>query len=181
MGEIGEHFRDLKAARKAQESQKQSPPEPRCWDWIVTSGSCHYARDRSSFKTYRPVNVTIGLANTPILGVGSVELEVKKSPSGNETGRIVLHKVIHMPSASCNGFIQMMPADEGLGTSATFTSVGWQATTDDGVPVWYAERFRGLMKLVIAGNPSGQSWLDPGKVYSLSLYLSPAEMNALGI
>ncbi|CZR56447.1 uncharacterized protein PAC_06335 [Phialocephala subalpina] len=152
----------------------------RCFDWMNTSGSCHYAKNRSSFSTYRPVEVTIGANNTPILGVGTVELEVKKSPSSNETGRIVLYNVVHMPSAICNGFSPMTQAGEGLGTGASFGGTRVEGT-EGGMTVWYTERFCGLDRLVLAGNPQGESHMTPGSHYSLSLYLSADEKRALGI
>ncbi|KAL2009627.1 hypothetical protein VTN00DRAFT_5434 [Thermoascus crustaceus] len=43
MGEIGEYWRD--------DSQSQSPP-CRCWDWMILSGNCHYAKNRSSTQPH---------------------------------------------------------------------------------------------------------------------------------
>ncbi|RWR00118.1 hypothetical protein C8Q69DRAFT_441164 [Paecilomyces variotii] len=79
MGKVGEHWRDVKAHRKRQKRQKlENPPRRRCWDWMLVMGSCHYARNRSSFKEYRRVGRKVTTAVIPgdvyVAGVGTVEL-----------------------------------------------------------------------------------------------------------
>jgi len=71
MGEIGKHFRDVKEHRKQQE--QTTPPSQRCHDWIIVMGS-HYAKDRSWFKEYYPINANVGVGRA--IGIGTVELEV---------------------------------------------------------------------------------------------------------
>lgn len=89
MGEIGDYWRDVKADRKRRQQEREErakrkaseekqaeqekaqlkqqtqqkltqPPRRHCWDWIVVGGNCHFAKNRSSFTTYRQVRSTAG-------------------------------------------------------------------------------------------------------------------------
>ena len=75
MGEIGEWSRFMKDRKKRQ--KLSHPPKPnrrRCWDWMVVSGETHYAKNRSSFKTYKEVSGTAQSVRARVIGIGSVEL-----------------------------------------------------------------------------------------------------------
>jgi hypothetical protein len=53
-----------------------------------------------------------------------------------------------------------------------------KGTDRDGEPLWYGEEFVGLMRLVIAGNPQGESVLEREAekgALSLSIYITPEE------
>lgn len=65
------------------------------------SGS-HYAKDRSSFKKYCQTNATIG--KNRVIGIETVELEVKRSLRDQSTHTLVLDGVLHVPDVICNGF-----------------------------------------------------------------------------
>jgi hypothetical protein len=106
MGEIGEFWKNTREYQKRRE--RETPPRRRCWDWIIVSGNCHYAKNRSSFKVYRRVGRMIRDATgaeTYIAGVGTVELNVRaSSKKGSPTRSLVLENVLHVPDAVCNGF-----------------------------------------------------------------------------
>ncbi|KAL4866296.1 hypothetical protein BDV12DRAFT_199360 [Aspergillus spectabilis] len=71
--------------------------------WLLTPGTTHFAKNRSSFKSYRRAPTKI--AGSRILGVGTVELTVRAGPEENENrpNTLVLENVLHIPRARCNG------------------------------------------------------------------------------
>ncbi|KAJ0422483.1 hypothetical protein BJY00DRAFT_77750 [Aspergillus carlsbadensis] len=76
----------------------------RCFTWLLTpSGTMHWAKNRSSFRTYQRAPTKI--AGTRVLGVGTVELKVRRGPSPDEDrmNTLVLRDVLHVPGARCNG------------------------------------------------------------------------------
>ncbi|KAL4744787.1 hypothetical protein BDW72DRAFT_74619 [Aspergillus terricola var. indicus] len=178
MGESAEFWRDVKEARKRR--KQQNPPRRRCWDWIIVSGNCHYAKNRSFFKAYRRVgqlvrNHTGGEAY--IAGVGTVELNVRASPKRRSpTQKLVLENVLHIPSAICNGFSMTTYYASHGGTVRS--SPCFQGTDEHGSALWYGQPFLGLEKLVLAGNPQGESYLDDGPK-SLSMTLDKTKLDEI--
>ncbi|KAL2797806.1 hypothetical protein BJX66DRAFT_297274 [Aspergillus keveii] len=178
MGDIGEHYRDVRAAKKqrAQRRTKTQPPAPkrRCYDWMVVSGNTHYAKNRSSFTTYRRVRRSIPgsiTGETFVAGIGTVELKVRTRRDDPESpdGTLVLENVLHIPSAICNGMaLELWAAD--FGASTDNSREGWDAWDRQNRPVWYGERFHGGCKLALAGNPQGESYLGDG-LHMLSIYV----------
>ncbi|KAL2814091.1 hypothetical protein BDW59DRAFT_178067 [Aspergillus cavernicola] len=145
---------------------------------MVVSGACHYAKDRPSFITYRPVckDIKDDSPFSPtrifVAGIGTVELSVRSSPEKNAPTRtLVLDQVLHIPSALSNGF-NMTGYHYHYGGAAGVL----QAKDADGHPFWHAEEFCGLGKLVLAGNPQGLSYSKEGKYYALSSYISPEDI-----
>lgn len=140
---------------------------------MVVSGSCHYVKDRSSYTTYREVTGTA--QGMPVMGIGSVELHVQRGITDTSTHTMVLHHVLHIPSASCNGFNpRLTRCMHSWGGDDGVDSEGFDAS---GRPIWYATVFRGLGRLVLAGNPQGKSILgkgNPGPLW-LSIYLTEQE------
>ncbi|KAK9327891.1 hypothetical protein V1520DRAFT_347548 [Lipomyces starkeyi] len=164
MGDIGDFWRDVNAHRK---EERANASQSRCWDWMIVSGDCHYARDRSCFKVYRPVSGTAGGAR--VVGIGTVELPVKSSPTGSGTHVLVLENVLHIPDAICNGFNAA-----STGGGVRWSRDGVQGFDSDSQPLWYAVMFAGLAKLVIEGNSQGYSVLEE-KHLMLSIYLTTEE------
>ncbi|KAJ0417920.1 hypothetical protein BJY00DRAFT_197443 [Aspergillus carlsbadensis] len=173
MGDIGEHYRDVRAAKKhrAQSRASTHPPAPqrRCWDWMIVSGNTHYAKNRSSFTTYRRVGRSIPRPTTGetfVAGIGTVELKVRTSRDepGLPDGTLVLENVLHIPSAICNG-VSIELSDAIAGNPAG----GWDAWDQQDRTIWYGERFYGGCRLVLAGNPQGESYLEDG-LHMLSMY-----------
>ncbi|PWY83559.1 hypothetical protein BO70DRAFT_290442, partial [Aspergillus heteromorphus CBS 117.55] len=158
------------------------PPAARiCYDWMVVQGNCHYARDRAVFTTYRPITrrLTHNIFNPheelEVAGVGTVRVPVVRG-LGNpfDTETLELHDVLHIPEAVCNGFNPLL-----YGSSMSCTSEAWTGADALGRPLWVALPFAGGSRLVLAGNPIGETEIIQGRYYSLSLYLSPQERGEL--
>lgn len=181
MGEIGEFWRDVKEDRKRKKAE--NPPHRRCWDWIIVSGQCHYAKNRSSFVTYRRVGRSIsqGLTGgeTFVAGIGTVQLKVPASKKkGSPIRTLVLDDVLHIPSAICNGFC--MAKYHTLYGGTTSFGHGMSGTDSQGHPLWYGKPFCGVDKLVLAGNPQGESYLEnekkEGASFMLSMYINKKDL-----
>jgi hypothetical protein len=180
MGEIGEFWKEAKEYRKRR--KRENPPRRRCWDWMIVSGTSHYAKNRSSFKEYSRVGQTVSNfvigGETYVAGIGTVELNVRTSPKkGSPSRSLVLENVLHIPNAVCNGFSITKYHTTHGGT----TSLGpvFQGTDEQGSALWYGQSFRGLQKLALAGNPQGESYLDDGPKV-LSLYIDEEKILSSG-
>ncbi|EAW08926.1 uncharacterized protein ACLA_098680 [Aspergillus clavatus NRRL 1] len=157
----------------------RTTPTPRlCYDWMIVSGNCHYARDRGAFRTYRPVaqliknNIFNPQQELAVAGVGTVELQVCRTSKdgGRSVHTIVLEDVLHIPEAVCNGFNPLL-----YGSSMSCTMEVWEGADRYGEPVWFAVPFAGGTRLVLAGEPRGESELIQGMYYTLSLSITPQE------
>jgi hypothetical protein len=163
---------------KIDDSMKIASSRPRCWDWMVTSGSVQYARDRSAFEAYTPATGTVG--GTAYIGIGRVKLSVRRSPNMDSTYRsLVLENVVHIPTAICNGFVPHLCSD--VRDTMSMRREGIFATSNpDGKPAWYAENAYDLYRLVHEGNPQGESPLeDSSGPKMLSVHASQKEMEDL--
>lgn len=145
---------------------------------MITSGNCHYAKNRSSFKEYRRLNLTIGnigLSKTRVIGIGTVELVVKRSPGDEGANILVLENVLHIPDAICNGFSPHLTR-----CAHSWTKEGIQGFDNDDRPIWFATKFAGLNRFVLFGNPQGESKLAQkhreGVMLLLSVFLTPGEL-----
>jgi Pol polyprotein len=178
---IGEHRRDVKEEDPTNERQENPPQRRRCWDWMIVSGDCHYARDRSAFKTYRHVGKTIqGNAmilnqNIFVAGIGTVELRVRTgNEEGSPDGMLVLENVLHIPRALCNGFNWL--EHQRMTAGGIRIGLETKGIDRDGRPSWCSQPFVGFSKLALAGNPQGDSYLHEGGHYSLSIYISDEDL-----
>ncbi|KAB8261937.1 hypothetical protein BDV32DRAFT_147932 [Aspergillus pseudonomiae] len=163
---------------KSQSKPKQPNTYNRCWDWIVTDGNCHYAKNRSTFRSYRRAPGKI--AGSRVLGVGSVELRVRRRSGDGAINTLVLDNVLHMPNARCNGL--SLPKYRETHPLAGVDGEGdhVEARSDDGSePEWYAERYHGLPRVVLAGEPQGESHLSDDGHNMLSVMASNEEMEKL--
>ncbi|KAE8364537.1 hypothetical protein BDV27DRAFT_128312 [Aspergillus caelatus] len=151
-----------------------------CYDWMVVSGNCHYARDRAVFTTYRSVDLRLknNIFNPTdelhVAGVGTVHLTVCRSPQDPTSHVIVLEDVLHIPEAVCNGFNPLL-----FGSSMSCNTDYWEGADRSGQPVWFSLPFAGHTRLVLAGDPKGESELIEGRYYTLSLYITPEEKRDL--
>ncbi|CZR56446.1 uncharacterized protein PAC_06334 [Phialocephala subalpina] len=143
---------------------------------------------KRSRRTLRNVDATTGcspaapIGSSKVTGVGTVELEVRKKADSLETGQVILRNALHVPSAICSGFNPaMIQINEGLGNITGGWSTGCQGFDREGHQLWHGRFFCGLVRLVLAGNPQGESELKLGEVYSLSMFISGAEKAAFGI
>ena len=81
------------------------------------------AKDRGWFKTYTPFKSTVDSSpffgphtQTPVLGIGTVEIPTKRSPnaSGVSSHRsLILHEVLHVPDFICNTIGQPLMYTDG--------------------------------------------------------------------
>ncbi|PYH43669.1 uncharacterized protein BP01DRAFT_344352 [Aspergillus saccharolyticus JOP 1030-1] len=166
---------------------RPTPPTPSahslCYDWMVVSGNCHYARDRAVFTHYRPVSVRLKhnifnpMDELEVAGVGTVELPVVRSLDNPfATHVLVLENVLHIPEAVCNGFNPLL-----YGSSMSCTAEAWTGADRAGTPLWVAMPFAGGNRLVLASSQQqqGVSELIAGRYYTLSLYVSAEEKGEL--
>ncbi|KAA8643487.1 hypothetical protein EYZ11_011897 [Aspergillus tanneri] len=150
-----------------------------CYDWMVVSGNCHYARDRAAFQTYRTTSQKLQLRNNifnpheelHVAGVGTVQLTVCRRPGGAGDTRVIeLKEVLHIPEAICNGFNPLL-----VGSSMSCHAEYWEGADGQGEPLWYSVPFAGGTRLALAGDPRGESEMIEGRYYTLSLYISGEE------
>lgn len=170
-------------AQEAEEPRKRTrvgSANRQCYDWMVITGNCHYARDQASFKTYRPVsrqiksNIFNPFDELQVAGVGTVELELCKSPQDLGSHTVILENVLHIPEAVCNGFSPLL-----YGTSMSCNEDCWVGGDTMGNPVWFSTPFAGGTKLALAGNPQGESEMIQGRYYTLCLRVSPEEWQSI--
>lgn len=139
------------------------------------SGNCYYSKNRSSFETYGRVKGTAQSAK--VIGIGTVVLRIHQTPGTDVTGKILLRNVLHIPNAPRNGLNNNKAIDMGgailleKGITRIFSKPGGQ-------PVCYATGYRGVRRLVLAGNPQGEPVQDIGN-WSLSRTLSAEERRNL--
>lgn len=170
-----------------------------CWDWILTPGNTHYARDLTNFTSYRPLNPPVRISNSPptsatstvgadadsdeltVVGIGSVCLPVERgsflsSDSGNgTTGVLVLNDVLHIPEALCNGFNPVVYG--GWMRSEGGVVVG--GSEGEGTGEWFARAFAGSFRVEMAGGRKGGSEVVDGGEYRFGVWVSEAEKRAM--
>lgn len=153
---------------------------------MIVSGFVHYARDRSSFTRYREIEAT--LQGVPVIGIGTVKLEVYPSPRARQLAEnelphnrrdLVLVGVLHIPSSLCNGF----RITGVMGDNYEVTERGGisQAYDKCGRPAWYGESFMGLKKLALWDSPQGVTLLDGDGLKFLSIYPNDDELELFNI
>ncbi|KAL4922761.1 hypothetical protein BDW62DRAFT_2713 [Aspergillus aurantiobrunneus] len=138
----------------------------RCWDWILVPGNMHWAKNRSSFRTYRRAPSRID--NNRVLGVGTVELRVRRAPDDDRPNTLVLEDVLHMPGAVCNGlclgkYREGNPGDDlevgGDGEGERCHCQVWSEGREHGEALWYGEEYHGCSRVALWGDPRGSSGL----------------------
>jgi hypothetical protein len=161
----------------------ENQPQRRCLDWMIVSGTCHFAKDRSAFQTYRGVgtsvrNFIIKDQTIFVAGVGTVELRVRSSKEEGSPDRVlVMENVLHIPSAICNGF--NWAVYRAINGGHVNLELEFNGCDSDGRPLWCGQPYVGLQKLVLAGNPQGESYLKEGGHYCLSIYVSNDDLRAI--
>lgn len=151
----------------------------RCYDWICVKEH-HYARDKECFSYYREVEGEC--MGDKVIGVGTVELELKESPNSLNTNKIVLYNVLHIPSAVCNGFWHYDPALHlKFHLQKDVTQFWLEKGKQNDKPVGYAIGFRGFLKLVLAGHSEGMTYMAEGKHYLLDVFVARYEAKKIGL
>lgn len=106
-----------------------------------------------------------------------MELKVQTSrEEGSLVRTLVLEDVLHIPQANCNGFSVAVYHTLHGGS----TRLGREPSGSDAEyqPLWCSEKFKGLNKLVLAGNPQGESYLGDG-VKMLSMYIGDEDLEGI--
>ncbi|KAF9885797.1 hypothetical protein FE257_012379 [Aspergillus nanangensis] len=141
-------------------SKPTTDSSKRCWDWMIVSGNCHYAKNRSMFRSYRRAPGKI--AGNRVLGVGRVELQVQRAPEDTRTNTLVLQDVLHMPNAPCNGLSinKYRDANPGLDVEGDGEEHVQAVSDEDREPLWYGDDYHRMARVVLAGEPRGESYLE---------------------
>ncbi|KAL9093911.1 MAG: hypothetical protein Q9165_003834 [Trypethelium subeluteriae] len=147
---------------------KRARQIPTCPDWLLFTQTVSYARDRASFKEYRPLKGTV--QDLRVEGVGTVELRVPRCPSAPanpfdpdnaigdpcEINTIILQNVLHIPRAIANAVNAM---DLGGGLMWPAEGRTWVQGYDwERKKSWYAHMWiGGHWRLELAGQ-----WKESG-------------------
>lgn len=146
-------------SKRKRRSKRDTPK--RCWDWLIVHGNCHYAKNRSMFRSYRRAPSKI--AGRRVLGVGTVELRVRRGPDDDRTNTLVLQDVLHMPNAPCNALCidkyRDANPDSDVEESETEDCCVRAVADADRTPLWYGHDYGRVLKVVLAGQPDGESYL----------------------
>ncbi|RDW72536.1 uncharacterized protein DSM5745_07708 [Aspergillus mulundensis] len=174
VSDYGEFCRDMRERKKRQREENPPPPR-RSHDWIIVMGTCHYAKNRSSFRTYERVGKRYYNEADPsgpgtyVAGIGTVFLKLRSSLEKNAPSHEVrLDNVLHIPDALCNGFNYPTYLKKTGRPGGGFMDCGFDQNGD---PLWCSRKFRGMFRLVLAGNPQGESYLPEGGSFSVSMHL----------
>ena len=125
-------------------------------EWILSRGNVHVATDRDCFTDYYQVTSSLFPPHgsdqpaIPILGVGTVELDVLRSPHSPQTHRIQLKDVVHVDANAAGSVSVTALEEQGLiwrsaipGTNRPLPESYWPAQLiffDPGRQEWgYAE------------------------------------------
>lgn len=144
----------------------------------------HYAKNRSAFRTYRRAPGKIN--KNRVLGVGTVELKVRRAPDDDRPNKLVLEDVLHLPNAVCNGlcvgkYREGNPGDDmevadGEGCRCQVWSEGdvnshgegeGEGEDRHGEALWYGEEYHGCSRVVLWGDPRGSSGLEDADAVEL--------------
>jgi hypothetical protein len=121
-------------------------------------GKYHYAKNRSSFKSYRRVTGTP--QGIPVIGIGIIELRVQTSPNSSNNTAIVLQNILHIPDPIFNSFNGGPRMSKSMSTRYPFTR-DWVQVKDQQTrrAIWHGTKFCGLNKLALVDDPQGESKL----------------------
>jgi hypothetical protein len=57
---------------------------------------------------------------------------------------------------------------------------GTRGFDEKGIPLWYAEDYKGLERVILAGNPQGRSYVPDGpNLGALSMYINPEDLQGV--
>lgn len=192
MAEIEEQHADLREHKRRQRTARRqrnrdnndnhnnhhTSSSNRCWDWMLVNGTSHYAKNRSMFSSYCRAPCQIGL--TRVLGVGSVNLETVRGPDDPRPYTLQLENVLHIPEAVCNGIsLDKLERECGFDLDVMEEEEGRLSCKQTGESVFYGTTYCGIQRLVLAGDPQGESYLRDGVEYMLSVYAGENQLQEL--
>lgn len=184
--DLREHKRRQRTARRQRNrdnhnhNHNHTSSSNRCWDWMLVNGTSHYAKNRSMFSSYCRAPCQIGL--TRVLGVGTVNLETLRGPGDPRPYALQLENVLHIPEAVCNGIsIDKLVREKDLDLDVVEEGDGrcCLCCKQTGESVFYGASYCGVQRLVLAGNPQGESYLRDGVEYMLDVYAGENQLQEL--
>ena len=144
------------------------------WVWSFES-NVHVANNRDWFTDFKPINSTITSTiksdASPVEGIGSVELEVRKlygeaakRNKGPKNSKIVLRNVLYVPSFMCNVMGNPIREDYDVSIGAE----RWLCDKKNGAGVGLLDKTKaGTVKLMLKGQAKGDTGLTgdvPSKI-----------------
>lgn len=100
-------------------------------------------------------------------------------PQRPRTYTLTLNDVLHVPTAPCNGISLNPTFNSERGFAVVYHELTEVLDTATREPVFYANRFCGLYRAVLAGEQQGVSYMRQGGGYSLSIYVFGENMATL--
>lgn len=146
---------------------------------MVVSVNCGYAKDRSSFKTYRKVGISVqnyaAVSDmVHVAGIGTVELEVQAfRETGSPMRNLMMEKVLHIPDAICNGFA-FIEYHKLIGSPNRFNTS--EGVDEKGIALWCSRLFQGVARrLVLPGKSRSKSYSN-FDLQSVDVYIENEDM-----
>ena len=136
------------------------------WVWSFES-NVHVTNNRDWFTDFKPINSTITSTinsdASPVEGIGSVELEVRKlygeaakRNKGPKNSKIVLRNVLYVPSFMCNVMGNPIREDYDVSIGAE----RWLCDKKNGAGVGLLDKTKaGTVKLMLKGQAKGDTGL----------------------
>ena len=130
------------------------------------------AKDRDWFSDYQPIKSTIYDGSGPaskelrVVGVGTVKLQTKRSPhlTGRKShGLLVLHNVLHVPSAQCN--VLGTPIAVNYKLTVDSSTMRGSIKDKEGKSVAYLKLDK-FWRVKLSGPPLGPSVFEGGQAES---------------
>lgn len=85
-----------------------------------------------------------------------------------------------MPDARCNGLSVSKYTETNQPSSVESEGQHVEAKSDrDGEALWFGDAYCGCSRVVLTGDPKGDSYLRDGQTHMLSVIASPEELDKL--
>ena len=148
------------------ESGRQTKQPRPCFDWIFsTASNVHVAIDRAAFTSYTPFDSYVLTVSDQslmsVLGIGSVDLDLRRKAGSRKCHTITLDNVLHVPNSRCNLFSDLYFHHGNGQYEHSWEREGVQfmkKIENNDLRAWgYTEEFCGLDRLVLARNLKGRS------------------------
>ncbi|KAM6508473.1 hypothetical protein FALCPG4_018320 [Fusarium falciforme] len=159
-----------------------------CPSWIWSNNSnVHAAKDRSWFGAdYIPLNSMVGHLmggiQTPVVGIGTVELPVKRSPRATgprSHGILRLRDVLHVPTGICNVIGSPILDEYDIHTGSSMQNTKGTIIDKQGRTVAYFEPRGKFFQVRLSGPPVGPrvgtTPFDPSAMYWINVRWADSE------
>ncbi|KAH7113672.1 hypothetical protein B0J13DRAFT_515379 [Dactylonectria estremocensis] len=159
-----------------------------CPSWIWSNNSnVHAAKDRSWFGAdYTPLDSTVGHLmggiQTPVVGIGTVELPVKRSPRATgprSHGILRLRNVLHVPTSICNVIGSPILDEYDINTGSSMQNTQGTIMDKQGRTVAYSDPHGKFFQVRLSGPPVGPrvgpTPFDPSAMYWINVRWADSE------